>query len=407
MIFKKAIRGNAQDDTMILILLLIAGLFFFMLWFIPLANAYITKYVLWISNFYRFLPWVEEARLAILNNNGNYIHFNIALFPFWFLALVPLFYVRKIITLSPSLRYKRKISKDALLRQNALRFFAVRPIVGINFVKLDYFKEPWSVPLSELEFLLHHKMEPLLELKTEAVIYHPKFLELKEILRKQLIYLSPGVKISQKIPAYYKAIAVACGFRALGDVCPDFLKPKLKARGVKKPSLYFLERYANSYYEPFAIEKSPILDPKKLDMTDVDQAWEWLSQQSLIKKICYRHAYWETKLCGLLLAGRVYGILMESDFIWLRPMDKRLFLALANLGGLGFYAETMIIGIHFSLENLRDQSMIPFYYLENAALSLVEQQKERYRLLKEEKIKSEFSENENGALRWEERWEWV
>lgn len=124
----------------------------------------------------------------------------------------------------------------------------------------------------------------------------------------------------------------------------------------REAGMRMLEQFSNSFYVPNYKKKGkPPIRIEDLDMTGVNQVistylalpYELLSGEkpydfpkpkegrktiNAIRKAFSDHAYLNTLMVRLLELARERGILITSDLIWLRPIDRSLFYALNNTG---------------------------------------------------------------------------
>lgn len=70
----------------------------------------------------------------------------------------------------------------------------------------------------------------------------------------------------------------------------------------------------------------------KLDLTDVDATWSKHSKLRAVEKICQSHAYEFTVIASMLLYAREDGVMASADFLWVKPLDRRLWYLLNNVG---------------------------------------------------------------------------
>ncbi len=70
----------------------------------------------------------------------------------------------------------------------------------------------------------------------------------------------------------------------------------------------------------------------KLDFTGVTEHLEKYKNSKLIKWLEGRHAYVGTLMASLLEIARSDGVLATAEFLWLKPVDRRLWYMLNNVG---------------------------------------------------------------------------
>lgn len=70
----------------------------------------------------------------------------------------------------------------------------------------------------------------------------------------------------------------------------------------------------------------------KLDLKGIGSLWKKHSKNSGVQKICQSHAYEFTVFASMLLYAREDGVMASSDFLWVKPLDRRLWYVLNNVG---------------------------------------------------------------------------
>lgn len=88
----------------------------------------------------------------------------------------------------------------------------------------------------------------------------------------------------------------------------------------------------------------------KLDCTGVDEMWKKHYKAKAVQDICTTHAYEFTVFISMLLYGREDGVLPSSHFLWLKPLDRRLFYVINNVGRQTPLAEVGGIFAHWNTE---------------------------------------------------------
>jgi len=69
-----------------------------------------------------------------------------------------------------------------------------------------------------------------------------------------------------------------------------------------------------------------------LDCTGVDELWKKHIKSKPVKEICARHAYEFTNFISMLQFAREDGVMASADFLWVKPLDRRLWYVINNVG---------------------------------------------------------------------------
>ncbi len=70
----------------------------------------------------------------------------------------------------------------------------------------------------------------------------------------------------------------------------------------------------------------------KLDCTGADSLWKKHYKTKPVQAICARHAYEFTIFISLLQFAREDGVVASADFLWIKPIDRRLWYVINNVG---------------------------------------------------------------------------
>ena len=88
----------------------------------------------------------------------------------------------------------------------------------------------------------------------------------------------------------------------------------------------------------------------KLDFSGVSEQIKEIRDCKLLKWLYQRHAYATTFFARALEAARTAGVLSSSDFLWLKPLDRRMWYILNNVGRQACMVETAGPFAHFLAE---------------------------------------------------------
>ena len=69
-----------------------------------------------------------------------------------------------------------------------------------------------------------------------------------------------------------------------------------------------------------------------LNLTGADDLWKKHYKNKAVERICANHAYEFTVMASLLQFAREDGVLAAADFLWVKPLDRRLWFVINNVG---------------------------------------------------------------------------
>lgn len=225
---------------------------------------------------------------------------------------------------SPADRFKKVHTTKTLLQQESELWPEIAPVVGLDLVSGDITKGPWAVNLTEWEFARKHKLvDPDGALNRERA---------RALLKRQLGPLWRG---SSQLPPYAKAIYASLIMRIAGK---------------NKESLQRMRSLAASFAKTHST--------KSMDFTWVEAAIKEHEEHPLVQKVLKRHAYVFTVFAMLLQVARADGVLAASLFVWVRPVDRRLWYTIDSVGRYAFTVEASGIMAHWLAEKELKMSLV-------------------------------------------------
>ncbi len=203
-----------------------------------------------------------------------------------------------------SVRFRNTHTMDSLKKEEQENWPQITPVLTIDLVKEDPEVGPWSMPKKPLDFCKENKITRLIA-NPDAEDRHLWAIDdgaATRVFTMQLGQLWQGV---DKLPIHIKALFVVFLARAhrerpvasklLAQIAASSAHGKLNFAGVTD----LLEKYRNSQYLKWA-EK--------------------------------HHAYVYTVMATLLEMGRTDGVIATAEFLWLKPVDRRLWFMLNTVG---------------------------------------------------------------------------
>lgn len=89
----------------------------------------------------------------------------------------------------------------------------------------------------------------------------------------------------------------------------------------------------------------------KLDFTGVSEAAMKYANDKAVQKVIGKHAYVLTVMASLLELARNDGVFATSDFLWLKPVDRRLWYMLNTVGRQTAVPEVAGVYAHWITEH--------------------------------------------------------
>lgn len=199
-------------------------------------------------------------------------------------------------------RFQHSYSMDSLKKSEVTNWPQITPIVSLNLLKENLNEGPWAMAKLPLDFC---KANDLLEITIGE--NNKKVWTIKPGLAERLFALQMGSlwKGADALPIHVKALLVA--FVARGH------------RDIKVADDLLIQIAKSSAHG-------------KLNFNGVEALLEKYKDSKIIKWLEKRHAYVGTLMASLLEIARAEGVLATAEFLWLKPVDRRLWYMLNSVG---------------------------------------------------------------------------
>lgn len=207
-------------------------------------------------------------------------------------------------------RYTKAYNMDTLAQQEKNNWPQIAPVVDLDLIAMDIGKGPWAMSMNPMQFARHYKVLKVEMVadrkniwKTEGI---PKATVIKDranqIFAAQLGPLWSGV---DNLPPHTKAVFAAFAARIEHDTdtCKGYLA-KLSQTAAKG----------------------------EIDYADTDDILKKYGNSKAIQMCLAKHAYVLTVMATMLQLARADGVLASADFLWIKPLDRRLWYILNCVG---------------------------------------------------------------------------
>lgn len=311
---------------------IVSFVFFINIWEAKLVNLFIHNHDL--TTQIHLMQTVDPAAIefnqlvSMTRNVGDYVRYPVA---FVLITMAVILYLSNI-----SLKFRKTHSMKTLKSQEQYNWPAIMPVIKEDLVSQDINKGPWAMALSPLEFAKKHQLLK----KDDALLDSPlpgqemtagiRRGDAKRVFTLQLGPYWDGFERCSPPTAALAAVFMARINRDR-DAANHILKTLDKTASLGKPD--------------YSIAKPTL---KKYQRTE------------LIQEIVARHAYTLTVMASLLLASRDDGVVPSSEFLWLKPVDRRLWYMLNCVGRQTPFAEVGGPFAHWRAEKeMGRRSLVP------------------------------------------------
>lgn len=200
-----------------------------------------------------------------------------------------------------NVRFRQIYTMKSLRQCEVENWPQITPVLSLDLVKQDIDKGPWAMSLTPLDFgkknNILYKQEIL-----GAMVWGVDEKAAGRIFAMQLGRMWQGV---ERLPIHGKALLVI------------FLASATKNRSEARQ---FLSQIAASSASG------------KLNFEGVEQAVQKYKNSKVLKWVLKHHGYNNTVLATLLELARTDGVLASAEFLWLKPVDRRMWYMLNSVG---------------------------------------------------------------------------
>jgi len=333
-------QQQGQSDGSASALWTVAGLFALLMVIWYSGKQYIVGYFFKLKLFEidlisHFTSGLEDTRTKILTTNMDQIDFSFLIqvgqavgaylrIP----AIIFILILAILVFTSNKVRTMRRIyDMKALVTLEKNNWPQISPVANLNLIKADIDKGPWAMAMTPMQFCKrHHLLEEYKKAPQEGVSrkeWSKIEVRLKRGPANQVFatQLGPLWYSPDRLPMHTKALFAIFGARMNSD--PSALE-----------MLRQLSRTAAT----------------KLDFSGVEALLKKHVQTKIVQQFSGGHAYVLTVMASMLEGARTDGVQASSDFLWLKPLDRRLWYTLNTVGRQTPFPEVAGIFAHWVSE---------------------------------------------------------
>lgn len=224
--------------------------------------------------------------------------------------------------------FKRSYNMRDLVKTEKGIWPQIIPIADLDLVKTDIDVGPWSMAMTPMQFCKRYKL--LEEFRPER---H------EGMSRKDW----DKIEVKLKRGDANKIFALQLGPIWRGV---DHLPPHVRALF----AVFAARINADSQAAIKLLAQLNRSSSTKLDMSGVDHLLKKYGQTKDVQKVVQSHAYVFTVMASMLEHSREDGVQASADFLWLKPMDRRLWYILNSVGRQTPFVEVGGIFAHWVAE---------------------------------------------------------
>jgi len=224
--------------------------------------------------------------------------------------------------------FRRIYSMGDLAKLEKGNWPQISAVVGLDLIKQDIDVGPWAMAMTPMQFCKRNRLLEEVKATRHEGMSRKDWDKIEVVLKRGeanrvfSLQLGPTWQGIEKIPPYTRALFTIFAARANADT---------------QPAMDIILRLSAS--------RAPALD-----YTGVDVLLKKHINSKIVQKVIQTHAYVSTVMASMLLIAREDGVQASADFIWLKPMDRRLWYTLNVVGRQTPFAEVAGIFAHWVAE---------------------------------------------------------
>lgn len=215
-----------------------------------------------------------------------------------------------------TVKYRRRHTMTTLREQEQKNWPAIMPVIKEDLVDMDVNSGPWAMAMTPMEFArkyqLLKKSDVLLDSTSTPGMEMTAGLRRGDAKRIFTLQLGPSWDGFDRCPVHVRALAAVFMARMNRD---------------KNAANAILKNCDQSFVAG------------KFDPGDVNSIIQKYMNTEMVREIISKHAYLLTVMASLLEGARQDGVVPSSEFLWLKPTDRRLWYMCNCVGRQTPYAE--------------------------------------------------------------------
>ena len=225
-------------------------------------------------------------------------------------------------------KYKNIYTMKTLAEHELPVWPYLTPVINLSLIDKDLDDGPWAMAMQPMYFAKRYQLLQLEKTgsepgqlrkaeKVSATLLHNRAVRL---FRMQLgaLWVNP-----EKLPIHVKALFAAFAAKALR---------------ASQESRLFLEKLSASSGEG------------KPDFSEVEELFKKYINRPEVVAVTEKHAYVLTVMASVLEFARMDGVLATAEFLWLKPLDRRLWFMLNCVGRRTAFVEVAAPFAHWLAE---------------------------------------------------------
>jgi intracellular multiplication protein IcmP len=316
-------QQSGQPDNSMGVLWIIAGLFVGggVIWYafkVQIINFYFKIKLFEISIISYFTNNLEDVKTTILTTSPGKFTFDDVVkvgqvvgeylrIPFVLIIFVLAF----VVYFTNSTRvFKRTYSMRDLVNLEKENWPQITPVAGLDLVKENIDKGPWAMAMTPMQFCKKHNLLEEHKRQMQEGMTRKEWDRIDVTLKRGLsnkvfaLQLGPLWQGTKRLPPYIRALFAVFAARYNGD---------------SKVAHELLAQMAAT-------------SVTQMNFAGADELCKKHEGTKNVQKLLQSHAYVLTVMATMLESAREDGVQASADFLWLKPLDRRLWYMLNTVG---------------------------------------------------------------------------
>lgn len=315
-------QGNQPDNSMgiiwIISAIFIAAGFIWLAFKKQIVGFYFKIKLFEITLISYFTPNLNDVRDTILSSDPRAFTFDDVLrvgnavgdylrIPFVLLMLI----LAALVYFGNTARvFKRAYGMRDLAQLEKTNWPQITPVVNLDLLGTDIDKGPWAMALTPVQFCKRHNLIEERKKQPNENMSHKERMQIEAVLKRGaatkvfIVQLGPTWQGVDKLPLHMRALFAVFAARVNNDTksATDLLA------------------------------KISVSSATKLDFTGTEPLLKKHISSKLVQEVMNSHGYVLTVMAAMLQAARMDGVQASADFLWLKPVDRRLWYMLNTVG---------------------------------------------------------------------------
>ena len=226
------------------------------------------------------------------------------------------------------MRFRKTYTMESLVQQEVAIWPVISPVVKLDLIKMDLHQGPWAMAMNNVQFGRKYKLLTIERMQNPNAAWKEST-DFTATVKKEMAHrvfsaqMGPLWEGPSKLPKYARALFAIFAARMNHD---------------SKPARRLIEQLAVTAAKG------------EIDYTGMTALLKKHYNSRPVQKCIKSHAYNYTVMATMLLLARTDGVQAACDFLWLKPIDRKLWYVLSCVGRQVYFCEVAGPAAHWIAE---------------------------------------------------------